>query len=281
MLKNIEFWDLGLTAATFITVVIGGVVCCWWVRPADCKLKKLDSHLDTLAHQFNSRIDSMRDKLLESEIKIRELRYERMVESCLHVRRAFQRLRSSFGILGICKAINDIGKMRSSLGLDERMRLHSLLSQYMPKEDCWKHPEVVAAEEAEVLVPVRVWQLYTAASHLLAVLHLQIMTLGIDFDAANIKTEMAYKNVEAVLPGQYSLLSKYGTAWYGFAVEELYKFLIVEIRKAVGSESIKIEDLIAKNEQVEPALKMHDGLPSEFRQFMNPNPPSGLGPKGK
>lgn len=278
---NLELWNLVLTAATFLAAVVGGVVCCWWVRPADRKLKKMDAHLGALAHQFNSRIDSMRDKMLESEIKIRELRYERMVESCLHVRRAFQCLRSAFGILGICKAINDIGKMRSSLGIDERMRLHSLLSQYMPKEDCWKHPEVVAAEEAEVLAPARVWQVYTAASHLLAVLHLQIMTLGIDFDPANIKTEMAYKNVDAVLPGQYSLLAKYGTAWYGFAVEELYKFLVVEIRKAVGADPIKIEDLIAKNEQVESALKMHDGLPPEFSQFMNPNPPNELDLKRK
>lgn len=278
---NLELWNLVLTAATFLTAVVGGVVCWRWVRPADRKLKNLETQLDALSHQFNSRIDSLRSVMLESEIKFGEHRYERMVESCLLVRKAFQRVMSSFGILALCKAIKDIEEIRSSVGLDERARFYTVLAQYMPKEDCWKHPDIVAAEEAEVFVPARVWQLYTAASRLLAALHLQIMTLAIDFDAAKIKTEMAYKNVEAVLPGQYSLLSKYGTAWYGFAIEALYKSLIVEIRKEVGADPIKIEDLIAKNEQVESALKMHDGLPSEFSQFMNPNPPNELDSKRK
>ncbi len=276
---NLEFWNFVLTVATFLAAVVGGVICWWWVRPADRKLKNLETQLEALSHQFNSRIDSLRSVMLESEVKFGEQRYERMVGSCLLVRKAFQRLMSSFGVLALCKAIKDIEEIRSSLGLDERARFYTLLSQYMPKEDCWKHPDVVAAEDAEVFVPARVWNLYTAASQLLAALHVQIMTLGIEFDPSDIKTNMAYKKVDAVLPGQYDLLSKLGTMWYSSVVEELYKSLIVEIRKAVGADPIKVEDLIAKNEQVESALKMHDGLPSEFRQFMNPNPPSELGPK--
>lgn len=265
MEMNLDFWQFVLSGLTLLVAVVGGIVGWFWIKPVDRKLQNIDA----LSHQFNSRIDTLREAVLNSEIKMREQGYNRMIDACLIVRRALQHLIDTFRILTLCKGLKDIEEIRAVLDDSARMRFSEFLSSYMPKEDCWQHPDILAAQEAELFAPARIWQIYSVASQLLAVLQLQIVSLGLEFDATTIKKDQAYKSVDQVLPGQYDLLIRFGTQWYSAAMDMLLKCLIVEVRKVVGVDPIKVDELVLKNEIIEAELTMRGGVPSEFKNFAN------------
>ena len=105
MEMNLDFWQFVLSGLTLLVAVVGGIVGWFWIKPVDRKLQNIDA----LSHQFNSRIDTLREAVLNSEIKMREQGYNRMIDACLIVRRALQHLIDTFRILTLCKGVKDIG----------------------------------------------------------------------------------------------------------------------------------------------------------------------------
>lgn len=265
LFRSMEFWNLVLNVMTIAIGCLSGFMCWCFLRPADVKMKHLESELN----ENNARMDSLRSSMLDACVRSNEARNSRMLESCVQVYKAYQHVASSCGVMRLCRGLRDLKEIRTNLSGNPALdRFGDWLMSLGPKYDVvWRHPDVLAVTQAEIFVPARIWNIYSAMTLLVGALQIQIASIRIELSSPLVDENMIYNIVDSIIPGQAKLLRQYGTAWYSFVVEQLRKELISEIRKVVGVDPVDAEALSDANRQVERILSGTDSVPEEFREF--------------
>lgn len=249
--------DVDLNAILNIIAAIGGLVAAlvaWcYVRPADKKLSAVEASLQ----RNNEGVASMRNALLDSSVRLKELRYIKLEESCEAIYRAFTKVQgASAGLLMICASLKDLDEIRMTLHRDGKLdRIQKWLGLFV-KDEMLTPIKQDDLSMPEIYVPDRVWKLYNAACSLYSAAIIQMTTLKNGLDLQLVKTKDIYAEVDQVLPGQGEFLTRFGTLGYHSSMSLIKTALLNEIRRTLKNGPITASAVVALNECFEQTAKI-------------------------
>ena len=237
---------------SWIFTCIGSVVSfwfCWFfIRPADKKLESIKTELQ----RNNECISSMRSTILDSSVRLTEVKYRKLVESCEDVYRSFMKVYgASAGLLMICASLRDLDEIRKYLQKENKIdRAREWLGLFV-KDEMLVPIKSDDLSIAEIYVPNRVWKFYNVANSLCASAIMQMATLKNGIDVQLVKLDNVYSEIESVLPGQSGFLKRFGTSGYRSCMNLIKSSLLNEIRMTIKNESLEASDVIDINRRFE------------------------------
>ena len=236
---------------------IGGVssaIFCWFlVRPADKKLAKVQAGLA----RNNESISSVRNAILDSSIRLTEVKYAKIVESCEEFYRAFKNVYSASSyLLNTCSALKDLNEIHSILKKEHKLHQARVWLDLIVKDDMLTPIKVNDLTIAEIYVPNRVRQLYEAAYCLYASAIMQMALLKNGIEVKLVKLESVSTSIATVMPEHKELLERFGTSVYATIMDSIGTLILNEIRKTLKNEAINVSTMMDINHQYEKKAKL-------------------------
>ena len=231
---------------------IAALICFFCVKPARRKLIAIEAELQ----RGNESIASMRNALLDSAVRLAEAKYSKLAKACEDVFSAFMKnYESSSGLLMICASLRDLEEIKIAMQRENKLEnLRAWLGSFV--KDDLLIPVKVETLTAELYVPSRIWELYCVAGLLHASAVAQMMMLKSGLDLKTVKREDVYERIEKLIPGQKKFLDEFGTLGYRSTMEAIKTTLIMDMRKALKNDPVKVNDIISINMQLESEVKI-------------------------
>lgn len=242
--------DMDVNTILNAVAALGGLVAAligWFcVRPANKKLAVVEASLQ----RNNESVASMRNALLDSTVRIKEMKYAKLEESCEAVYRSFVKVfGAASGLLLICAGMKDLDEIRKTMQRENKLdRVHDWLGLFV-KDEMLVPIQPADLSIAEIYVPDRVWKLYNAANSLYASAIMQMATLKNGLDVQLEDRKSLYAAIEQVIPGQGKILEEFGTTGYRSVMGLIKTSLLNEIRVVLENEPITASVVVDVNER--------------------------------
>ncbi len=230
-----------------LIVIGGGIVCFFWIRPADKKLQQLQSNLQRQTDAMNS----VRTAIMDASVGLQIEHHRTLVKEHLLVFRAFHKVYSSSGILKWGESLNDLAEIKRNNPPSPGLKAFSnTISQLLP--DNWMKDSIFQeVSEAELFVSDKIWKLFVFGKTLLSLFQLQLRELGLDSTHSLVKTDDVKKTLSQLFPEDIDLFDKFGTSYYYKLITKIRYELVKEIKSVINQTPLDSKPLSNLNTMVE------------------------------
>ena len=272
-----------LDAAQLLLGIIAGVCCYFWIRPADKKLQRFQADLQKDIAKLqgdiqkdSAKIEGVQSALLDAEVRFRLENHEHLVQSCILVYRAFQKIESSAGIVRTVEPLLDLGTIKRTHPPSANLTAFAdWISSQTPKE--WKKDPVFdQVAKAELFVSPRIWQLFNLAKTLLFAVQLQVAELGLATKETLVEVDSVRKSILALFPDDKEYLDRFGTSTYATYLRRIRKELVAAIRDEIWQSPVDVSPLAEASLLAEQTFLDASSIPDKYSEFKNNRAMTGL-----
>jgi hypothetical protein len=261
---TVDEYNFGLNVIQIVIGIVAGIGGFWLLSPAKRKLVKLEQSLENQ----NKQIDLIRKSVVDSNVRNIEARYNRSCEACFSIYEAFHKIHmASAPIMNFCKNMKDLRTIKAAgKNPSELHRLAEYLKTLIPPD--WEKDKVFSpVVTAELIVPARIFQLYSEAKLLFWLLHAQILNLEAGSPEAEFDWEKINKRIETLFPAMGDSFRTHGTSYYSTVMDAIKTELYTEIRKHLDLAPVTVDEVsrfvTEPTGLIEPPCK----IPKEFKSF--------------
>lgn len=257
-----------LDAIQLLFSVVAGIVCYFWIRPADKKFQVLQATLQ----QQSDKIDTIRSLVLDAGIQHQIERHRKIVEECLLVHNAFRKIMTYSLALKLAESLKDFREIKKMGGRSQTQKtfFELFIQEWLP--DNWtKDPIFEKVDEAELFVSDRIWELYSLGQTLLIMFQMQLKELIFEIDESYVKLDALKLQIGKVFPSEVEFFEKYGTSWYYALLMRIHGELHREIKaviKQIPIDQVPFESLntIAEDLALSKYGKASIAIPEQLKR---------------
>ena len=230
-----------------LVVIGGGLVCFFWIRPADKKIQQLQSNLQRQTDAMNS----VRTAIMGAGVGLQIEHHRTLVKEHLLVFRAFQKVYSSSGILQWGESLNDLGEIKRNNPHSPGLKAFSDTISQLISDNWMKDPVFQEVSEAELFVSDKIWKLFVFGKTLLSLFQLQLRELGLDSEQSLVKIDDVKKTLSQLFPDDIDLFDRFGTSYYYTLITKIRYELVKEIKSVINQTPLDSKPLLDLNTMAE------------------------------